>query len=154
MSLNYDVGSDSQGRYLPSKYFNPQLITWWAQWMEVWGWRGALRAIWGGLPRWPGTFFLSATRPFFQGDCGKSQTGQPPEPAAGWQEALIQALEKGHVGAYMWHPHPCWFFQIHLNSHEQMAEINKPFDSIWHWSKCEIGDINDHCECAPLSSSA
>lgn len=51
-----------------------------------------------GLPRWPGTFFLSVTRPFFQGDCGKSQTGRPPERAAGWQEVLTQVLKKGHVG--------------------------------------------------------
>lgn len=35
MSLNYDVGSDSQDRYFPSKYFNPQLITLWVQCAEV-----------------------------------------------------------------------------------------------------------------------
>lgn len=34
MSLNYDVGSDSQERYFPSKYFNPQLITLWVQCAE------------------------------------------------------------------------------------------------------------------------
>lgn len=36
VSLNCDVGSDKQARYLPSKYFNPQLITWWVWWVEVW----------------------------------------------------------------------------------------------------------------------
>lgn len=37
VSLNCDVGSDKQARYLPSKYFNPQLITWRVWWVEVWG---------------------------------------------------------------------------------------------------------------------
>lgn len=156
MSLNCDVGSDSQGRYLPSKYFNPQLITWWVQWVEVWGcgvgW-GGLKATWGGLSWWPGTFFLSVTRPFFRGDCGKSQTGRPPEWAAGWQEVLTQALQKVHVGACMWHAHPCWYKSTWTPMNKWFL-INKRYDSICHWSKCEIGDVNEHCECASLSSSA
>lgn len=120
MSLNYDVGSDSQSRYLPSKYFNPQLITWWVQWAEVWGCGGwGLR---GGLPRWPGTFFLSVWCPFFQGDCGKSQTGRPPERATGWREVL-RARGKAtweHVA-----PRATQVLTNPPNRHEQTPVINK-----------------------------
>lgn len=151
MSLNYDVGSDSQGRYLPSKYFNPQLITWWVQWVEVCGGWGA---GWGGLPRWPGTFFLSVTRPFFQRGLWEESNGA----TSGVSLWMAGGIDSGPAerprGCVHVAPTSMLVLQIHLNSYEWMAVINRRYDSICPLSKCEIWAINEHCECASLSSSA
>lgn len=92
--LNCAVGSDNWGWYLPSKYFNPQLITWWVQWVEVsgrgWWWEGPCCCS--------GLVHSSCQRHalFCQGDCGKSW---PPEWAA-------ECVDSGPLGCVCVAPTP------------------------------------------------
>lgn len=81
VSLNCDVGSDKQARYLPSKYFNPQLITWWVWWAEAWG---SAVVAWYILPRSDTPSLSLSPRGLWE----ESTTGRPLVRAAEWRAAV------------------------------------------------------------------